>query len=771
MSTISITDAKPLLDVVTRRHAPLSAFFAPKTVAVVGATETAGSVGRTLFANMTGSDFNGSVIPVNPHRSSVLGRQAYASVSAIPVPVDLAVIATHAATVPEAIRDCADAGVKSAVIISAGFRETGPAGLALEQQILVVARRSGMRLIGPNCLGIMNPLTGLNATFATGVAHPGSVAFLSQSGALCTSILDWSLRENVGFSAFVSVGSMLDVSWGDLIDYFADDPNTNSIVMYMESIGDARSFLSAARELALNKPIIVVKAGRTDAAAKAAASHTGSLAGSDAVLDAAFRRSGVLRVDRISDLFYLAEILAKQPRPQGPRLTILSNAGGPAVMATDALIAAGGQIAQLSPETIEALNGVLPKHWSHQNPIDIIGDAGADRYAAAMEIAARDPNTDGFLIILSPQGMTKPTEIAERLKPFAKLTGKPVLASWMGGSQIAAGQRILQDAGIPTFPFPDTAARLFHDMWRYSSNLQSLYETPAHPKDAEDINVRRAQAVIDAVRGAGRELLTEAESKEILAAYGIPVPVTRLASSAAEAVQLAAEIGYPVVLKLHSLTVTHKSDIGGVRLNLDDETAVREAYAAIERAAGEAFQGVTVQPMVRAKGYELILGSSVDLQFGPVLLFGSGGELVEVMQDRALALPPLNTTLALRMMEQTRIFRALPGVRGRQPVNMNALAQLVVRFSRLVTEQPWIKEIDINPLLASADRLLALDARVILHPAHLNESDLPRTAIRPYPAHYSRQCVLKNGAHALLRPIRPEDELMMIQFHLTLMDN
>jgi acetyltransferase len=373
MSTISITNPTPIPGVVTRTNAPLSAFFTPKTVAVIGATETAGSVGRTLFANMTGASFHGTVIPVNPHRVTVLGRQAYASVSAIPVPVDLAVIATPAATVREAIRDCADARVKSAVIISAGFRETGAAGLALEQEILAVARRSGMRVIGPNCLGIMNPLIGLNATFAAAAAHPGSVAFLSQSGALCTSILDWSLRENVGFSAFVSVGSMLDVGWGDLIDYFADDPNTDSIIMYMESIGDARSFLSAAREVALNKPIIVVKAGRTDAAAKAAASHTGSLAGSDAVLDAAFRRCGVLRVDRISDLFYLAEILAKQPRPQGPRLTIVSNAGGPAVMATDALIAAGGQMAQLSQETVDALNGVLPKHWSHHNPIDIIG--------------------------------------------------------------------------------------------------------------------------------------------------------------------------------------------------------------------------------------------------------------------------------------------------------------------------------------------------------------------------------------------------------------
>ncbi len=770
MSTIPIDKPKTGLAAWSRRPSPLAGFFAPRTVAIIGATETAGSVGRALFANMTGSGFSGSVIPVNPHRSSVLGHQAYSHVSAIPAPVDLAVVATRAATVPDAIRDCAQARVKNAVIISAGFRETGPDGLALEQQVLAEARRGGMRLIGPNCLGIMNPLIGLNATFAADSAHPGSVAFLSQSGALCTSILDWSLRKNVGFSAFVSVGSMLDVGWGDLIDYFADDPNTKSIILYMESIGDARSFLSAARETALIKPIIAVKAGRTGAAAKAAASHTGSLAGSDAVLDAAFRRSGVLRMDRISDLFYLAEILAMQPRPQGPRLTIVSNAGGPAVMATDALIAAGGQMAQLNPKTVEALNGVLPEHWSHQNPIDIVGDAGADRYAAAMEIAARDPNTDGFLIVLSPQGMTNPTEIAERLKPYARLTGKPVLASWMGGSQVAAGRRILQAAGIPTFPYPDTAARLFQDMWRYSFNLQALYETPAYPKGAGDVDAARARSIIGQVRGDGRELLTEVESKEVLAAYGIPAPATRLASSQTEAVQLAAGIGYPVVLKLHSRTITHKSDIGGVRLNLMDEIAVREAYTAIERAAANAFEGVTVQPMVQTKGYELILGSSVDPQFGPVLLFGSGGELVEVMQDLALALPPLNTTLALRMMERTRIFRALPGVRGRQPVDLNALAQLVVRFSRLVTEQPWIKEIDINPLLASSGQFLALDARIILHPPHLKESDLPGTAIRPYPAHYSRPGILTDGTNILLRPIRPEDEPMLIRFHLTLQD-
>ncbi len=748
----------------------MDAFFSPKTVAVIGATDAPDSVGRTLFSNLSTGAFPGTVFPVNTHRATVLGHRAYPNVAALPERVDLAVIATPAATVPGVIRECTAAGVKAAVIITAGFRETGPAGLALEQQILTDARAGRMRIIGPNCIGLMNPLTGLNATFAASIARPGNVGFISQSGALCTSILDWSLREKVGFSAFVSVGSMLDIGWGDLIQHLGDDPRTHSIVIYMESIGDAAAFLSAAREVALNKPIIVIKAGRTEAAAKAAASHTGSLTGSDDVLDAAFLRCGVLRVDRISDLFYMSEILGKQPRPRGPRLTILSNAGGPAVLATDALIADGGQLAALAPQTLTALDEILPPHWSHQNPIDIIGDAGPDRYAHAMEIASKDPNSDGLLVILSPQGMTSPSEIAERLKPFAKLQGKPVLASWMGGDQVAGGEHILNDAGIPTFPFPDTAARVFNYMWRYSVHLRSLYETPAYPDDAPEIDAASAHNVIAKASAEGRVLLTEAESKQILAAYGIPVAQTQVAASVDTAVEWAAKIGYPVVLKLHSETITHKSDVGGVQLNLADEGAVRVAYAAIERGAGDGFQGVAVQPMIRERGYELILGSSVDAQFGPVILFGAGGELVEVLKDRALGLPPLNTTLARRLMEQTRIYKALPGVRGRKPVDLEALEQLVVRFSQLVTEQRWIKEIDINPFLVSSEQMIALDARIVLHPADRLESELPRTAIRPYPSQYATQWTAKDGLPVTVRPIRPEDEPMMVRFHETLSD-
>jgi acetyltransferase len=755
----------------------LEAMFAPNSVAVIGATDRPGTVGRTVLENLLHGRFQGKVFAVNAKHAEVLGIRAYKSIRDISRPVDLAVVATPAVTVPQLIGDCVDSGVKAAVVISAGFKECGAEGQALETQIQEQLRRSSLRLIGPNCLGIMNPTIGLNATFAKDAPGAGSVAFLSQSGALLSSILDWSHREQVGFSAIVSTGSMLDVNWGDLIYYFGDDPHTKSILLYMESVGDARSFLSAAREMALAKPIIVIKAGRSEAASRAAASHTGALTGSDEVLDAAFRRSGVLRVHNIADLFYMAEVLGRQPRPKGPRLTILTNAGGPAVLATDALMANGGELAELSPESLQRLNEFLPAHWSHNNPIDILGDADPERYARALKIASQDCNTDGLLVILSPQGMTDPVTIAERLKPYAKEYGKPVLASWMGGTSVAAGETALNSAGIPTFPFPDTAARAFTYMWRYTYNLRGLYETPALTGHSATENASREQVdqIIQNVRSRGRVLLTELESKQLLSLYGIPTVETRGAANEDEAAKLALKMGFPVVLKVFSETITHKTDVGGVMLNLRDEAAVRSAYRTIqssvaEKAGADQFSGVTVQPMVKLDGYELILGSSVDPQFGPVLLFGSGGQLVEVYRDRALALPPLNTTLAQRMMEQTRIFTALKGVRGRKPVNMADLEQLLVRFSQLVLEQPWIAEIDINPLLASPERLLALDARIVLHPPKVTFDQLPKPAIRPYPLQYVSPWTMKDGNQVTIRPIRPEDEPLMVKLHQTLSD-
>jgi acetyltransferase len=755
----------------------LDAFFLPKSVAVVGATQRPGTVGQTVLRNLVESEFRSKTYPVNPNHAELLGLKAYKTIADVPEKVDLAIVATPASTVPKIIGECVDAGVKSAVVISAGFRERGQDGAALETKILEQLRRGTMRLIGPNCLGIMNPTFGLNATFANDPPLAGNVAFLSQSGALLTGILDWSKREQVGFSGIVSTGSMLDVGWGDLIDYFGNDPNTHSILLYMESIGNARSFLSAAREVALSKPIIVIKAGRSEAASRAAASHTGALTGSDEVLDAAFRRCGVLRVYNIGDLFYMAEVLGKQPRPKGPRLTILTNAGGPGVLATDALVAGDGQLASLSDQTLRALDGFLPQHWSHNNPIDVLGDSDAERYAKALEVAMNDPNSDGLLAILAPQGMTDPTDVAERLRPYAKSTGKPLLASWMGGTRIAEGEAILSASGIPTFPFPDTAVRAFNYMWRYSYNLRGLYETPSLSEGPEVDAAARLQvdAIIEGARNCGRVLLTEPESKQVLSLYGIPTVETRVARDEDEAANCASAIGYPVVLKVFSETITHKTDVGGVKLNLGNQDAVRSAYRAIkisveEHGGPKQFLGVTVQSMVRLEGYELILGSSIDPQFGPVLLFGSGGQLVEVYRDRALALPPLNTTLAQRMMEQTRVLTALKGVRGRKPVDLAALEGLLVRFSHLVVEQPRIAEIDINPLLASPERLLALDARVVLHPSSLTAEQLPKSAIRPYPAQYISQWVIKNGTEVTVRPIRPEDEPLMVTFHKTLSD-
>ena len=728
-----------------------------------------------MLSNLLASKSPLKVHAVNPSHSEVLGIKTHKHIADILAAVDLAVIVTPAQTVPQIIGECVDAGVRSAVVISAGFREQGPAGAELEEKIKQHLQRGTLRLIGPNCMGFMNPTIGLNATFAKSMPHKGSVAFLSQSGALQTAILDWSQREHVGFSAIVSTGSMLDVGWGDLIYHFGDDPHTKSILLYMESVGDARSFLSAAREIALSKPIIVIKAGRSDAASRAAASHTGALTGSDDVLEAAFRRCGVLRVQNIADLFYMAEVLSKQPRPRGPRLSIVTNAGGPGVLATDALIATGGELTVLSPESVQALNEFLSAHWSHSNPVDVLADADAERFAKAVEIVSKDPGSDGLLAVIAPQGLADPTQVAEQIKKYAHASTKPLLASWMGGDGVAEGTAILNAAGIPTFSYPDTAARAFTYMWRYTYNLRGLYETPALIEASEpDANARsKADELVQRIRTSGRTILNEFEAKRLLSFYRIPVVDTRIAESEDDAIALAAEIGYPVALKLLSNTIAHKTDVDGVRLSLQTADQVRGAFRSIrtsvtEKAGAQHFGGVTVQPMIRRDGYELILGSTIDAQFGPVILFGSGGVMVEVYRDHALALPPLNTTLAQRLMEQTRIFAALKGIRGRKPVNLHALEQLLVRFSQLVMEQPWIKEIDINPLLATPNELLALDARIVVHDATMRAEQLPRPAIRPYPSQYTWDWRLRDGTPVTIRPIRPEDEPLMVKFHATL---
>ena len=752
------------------RREALDSLFAPRNIAIVGASDKIGSVGHALLRNL--KLFEGRIFPINPKHRLVGGLETFEHLGLVPEKIDLVVIATPAPTVPGIIRDCAKIGAGAVTIISAGFRECGKDGAALEQQCLAEARRGQIRLLGPNCLGLMVPNVQLNATFAKQMAKPGNIAFLSQSGALCTAVLDWSFRENVGFSAFVSVGSMLDVGWGDLLTHFGDDPHTKSILCYMESVGDDRSFLSAAREVSLNKPVIVLKVGRTNDAARAAASHTGALTGSDAVLDAAFQRAGVLRVNTVGELFNMAELLGKQPRPHGSRLTIVTNAGGPGVLATDALIAGGGQLAELTPATQEALDHALPAHWSHGNPIDVLGDANASRFIGAIELAAKDPQTDGVLVILTPQAMTDVTGTAEAVRVLARETAKPLLTSWMGGAGVDAAKTILNAANIPTFEFPDTAARAFAQMWRYSDNLRSLYETPATTEALPEAEAGRAAAneVISEARKAGRRLLTAVESGKILGAYGIETIETHVALTEDAAVRHAEQLGFPVVVKLLSETVTHKTDVGGVELDLRTAASVRYAWKKIHtsvcvNAGHEHFLGVTVQPMVSHGGYELILGSSIDPQFGPVILFGTGGQLVEVFRDTVLGLPPLNATLARRLIEQTKVFTALNGVRGRKSVNLCALEQLIVRFSQLVAEQRWIAEIDVNPLLVSPEGMIALDARVLLHPSECQEETLPQLAIRPYPSRYVTSWKLRDGTPVTIRPIKPEDEPLMVNFY------
>ena len=759
----------------------LDSLFKPKNIAIVGATDKPGSVGRTILWNLLSSPFGGTIFPVNPKRDNLLGIKVYPSLTAITDPIDLVIVVTPAQSIPPIIQEASDKGIPGAIIISAGFKEIGPEGAIREQEILKIAKKSGMRIIGPNCLGVMNTTSGLNATFAATIAKPGHVGFLSQSGALCTAVLDWSLSSNVGFSVFASIGSMLDVDWGDLIYYLGDDPNTKSIVIYMETIGNAQSFLSAAREVALEKPIIIIKPGRTESAAKAAASHTGSLVGSDAVLDAAFKRCGVLRVDSIEELFAMADLLDKQPLPKGPKLNIITNAGGPSVIATDALIMSAGELATPTAETIAQLNQFLPDAWSHGNPIDILGDASPERYAKTLEVMSDDPNSDGILVILTPQAMTQPRETAKALTAALKQGSKPIIASWMGGNDVLAGAEVLNRSNIPAFSYPDIAAKAFSLMWRYSKNLESLYETPdSRDQDAlTRIPIANISEGLRELMAKGRNTLTEAESKALLAQYQIPVTPIVIANTLEQSVEAADKIGYPVVLKIHSTIITHKSDIGGVKLNLASSEAVVKAFGEIQNAVKSLdsdviFEGVTVQPMMKLHGTELLLGASYDPQFGPVLAFGAGGTYVELFGDVAFTLPPLNSTLAGLLIDRTKIAKALKGIRGQAPINREELEDLLVRFSYLVVNHPEIKEVEINPLLArgGSEALIALDARVILHTREAFESGLlQRNVIRAYPYEYISTITLKNAEEMTLRPILASDESAIREFHTRLTDN
>jgi acetyltransferase len=754
----------------------LDKIFNPRSVAIIGASDEEGSVGYAIVKNFTQLGYTGKVYFVNIRKPEILGVKTYQKIGQISEPVDLAMIATPAKTVPDVVKECGLAEVKGVIIVSAGFKETGPEGKALEDEILEVARKYGVRVIGPNCIGIIRPRINLNATFVDKMPKPGKVAFISQSGALGSAILDWAIHENIGFSNFVSIGSMLDVDFGDLIDYFGTDPKTKSILMYVEGITKARKFMSAARHFARTKPIIVVKAGKFSESAKAAASHTGSLSGEDAIYDAAFKRAGIVRVEEIEDLFNAAEVLGTQPLPHGPNLAVITNAGGPGVMATDALIAQGGKLAKLSPKTMDALNGFLPSFWSKGNPIDVLGDAGADRYKTAVEACLSDENIDGMLVIFTQQAVSQAVSIAKTIVELVKskaYQNKTILTSFMGYGAVQEANSILNANNIPTYSTPENAIKTYMHMYQYERNLELIYETPEElPLDAAPPK-RPIMVILRKAAMENRELLTEDEAKRLLEYHNFPVVKTKVATSADEAVSFAHQIGYPVVLKILSPQIVHKTDAGGVMLDLNSDAEVKQAFDVIIQRAKKydpnaKIIGVTVQPMITRKGHEVIIGGKTDPLFGPVILFGMGGVGVELFKDYSIGLPPLNTTLIRRMMEETKVYQLLKGYRNLLPANLKLLEETMVLFSQLLIDFPQIKEIDINPLLINEREACILDARITVDKAKVFKKLEPHEhlVISPYPKKYETQWKLANGHEVLLRPIKPEDEpLWLDMFH------
>lgn len=745
----------------------LNKIFRPQSVAVIGASDQPGKVGHTLLQNLRTGGFTGPIYPINSKRSSVQGLPAFAHVAAVASPPDLAVICTPAVTVPDVVRECGEIGTRGIIIISAGFREVGAEGRRLEEEIRQqAARYDGLRIIGPNCLGIIGPHLGFNASFAAASPLPGRVAFLSQSGALCTSVLDWALEEEIGFSYFVSIGNMIDVGVGDLIDYFGADPATDSIVLYVESINEARQFMSAARAFARRKPIVVYKAGRFAQSAKAAASHTGAMAGVDAVYDAAFQRAGAVRVSLVDDLFDCAELLARKRLPKGPRLAIITNAGGPGVMATDSLLMRQGTLAILSDNLSAALSAMLPSCWSHGNPIDVLGDAPPERFAQALRLTLADAEVDAVMVMLTPQAMTDPTGAARAVADVASHSGKPVLAVWMGGKSVREGVQILNASGLPTYNTPDHAVRSFMYLIAYAKNLETLYETPRDVPLTFQVDRDVARSRFRQMAAGRPGMLSAGESMQLLESYGVPTTAPRRARAVTDAVEIAETIGFPVAVKISSPDITHKTDVGGIALGLVDADQVRRAFDHVMRSAREKrsdarLEGVTVERMVTfPDGVELILGAKQDPAFGAVILVGAGGIAAELFQDRALGLPPLNERLAMRMLQSLRSWPLLNGYRGRPAVTIDRLIEIIMRFSYLVADFPEIMEIDVNPLLVTPKHVIALDARMALAPERIKLPPRPfsHLAIRPYPEQYVRREVLRDGTRALLRPIKPEDE-------------
>jgi len=748
----------------------LTPLFEARSLAVVGASEHEGSIGAVLMRNLLDASYQGKLYAVNPSHPTVFGLKCYETVEAVPQRLDLAVIATPAQTVAGIVDSCGRAGTRAAIVLSAGFAETGPKGAKLERELLRVARHHRVRLIGPNCLGIMRPELGLNATFARGQALPGSLGLVSQSGALCTAMLDWAHPNGIGFSSVISVGASSDVDFGEILDYLANDPKTEHILLYIEGIRDARRFMSALRAAARVKPVIVLKVGRHAVGSRAARSHTGALVGADDVFDAAVRRAGVVRVNTIGQLVAAAQALSAHISPRGNRLAIVTNGGGPGVMAADRAADLGIPLATLAPETIAALKEALPQAWSHGNPVDLIGDAGPERYRAAVSACLADPGVDGVLTILTPQAITDSSRTAEEVIAAAKVSTKPLLACWMGREQVTEARRAFSRSHIPAFGTPEPAVEMFAHVSSYYQNQRLLLQTPGPRAFPTAPDLQGARLIIETALAERRRTLSEMESKALLAAFGIPIARSLVTRSANEAMLVAEELGFPVAMKVDSPDITHKSDVGGVRLNLPNAAAARLAYGEIldevkRKRPDTRINGVTVEPMIRRpNGRELMVGVLRDEVFGPAIAFGSGGIAIEVHADRAIALPPLNDFLVQNLIASTRAAKLLGAFRRMPPIDRGALESVLLRVSEMVCELPWLQEMDINPLIADETGVIAVDARIVVDNLAPAADRYEHMAIHPYPAHLVFDWNLPDGRTVMLRPIRPEDAEIEQQF-------
>ncbi|HEY3301219.1 MAG TPA: bifunctional acetate--CoA ligase family protein/GNAT family N-acetyltransferase [Methylophilaceae bacterium] len=748
----------------------LTPLFLPKSVAVFGASNDADAVGGIVFKNMLEGGYHGALYPINPKHSEVQGQPAFNAIGEIQAEVELAIITTPAATVPKIIDECGKHNVKAAVIISAGFAETGTEGLALQHTVLENARRHNIRLIGPNCLGVMRPDIGLNATFNNGSANVGNLAFISQSGALCTAILDWAKSNNVGFSTVVSMGSSIDVDFGEILDYLVTDHNTKSILLYIEGIRNTRSFMSAIRAAAQIKPVILVKVGRHEVASKAAMSHTASLVGSDDSFDAAVRRVGVVRVKSVTQLFSVAKALSCGFHPTGNRLAVVTNGGGPGILATDYAADLGLCMASLSASTIEKLNAALPSNWSHGNPLDIVGDAQADRYHHAVTACMEDPSIDGVLTILTPQAMTRPSEVAQTVLEISQQYKKPLLSCWMGGEQVEGARALFEAHNQPHFRTPEPAIEVFAFLSAYYRNQKLLMQVPESISHHLAPDIESARMIIEGALQDKRKILDEMESKALLSCFHIPFARTMIARTPNEALLIAVEFGFPVAMKIHSPDITHKTDAGGVILNIDNAQAVRNAYHQIienvkryrpnVKIDGVAIEGMVIKP----NGRELMIGVTSDPVFGPVITFGAGGTMVEVMGDRSVALPPLNTFLVKDLIQSTHIAKMLGAFRHMPEINMEALESVLLRVSEMVCELPMLAEMDINPLIVDESGALAADARVIVEFKSPSIDRYAHMAICPYPTYMMSDWQLADGTNITIRPIRPEDAKLVQAF-------